>query len=60
MCEKNRHEIAMIPCKYCVVDGCEKRGDNLACPYGKPSNELIKWAFEYTNTLRALGIKVHA
>jgi hypothetical protein len=62
MCEKNRYFIADVPCEICVVENCENRGlKNIhGCDYGKPSNKMIRWAFEYTNTLRALGIKVHA
>ena len=58
MCEKEIHGISMIPCKICVVSNCDDRNEKTAgCPYGKPSNEMIKWAFGYTNALRCAGIK---
>lgn len=61
MCEEPRYSAGPVICKVCVVENCENKGSKVTgCDFGKPSNEMIRWAFEYTNTLRALGIKVHA
>lgn len=60
MCESagERHSISHIPCKICVVEDCSSRGERVGgCSFGKPSNEMIKWAFEYTNALRYAGVK---
>jgi hypothetical protein len=60
MCEpaNERQSIANVPCKICVVENCERRDGNVfGCSFGKPSNDMIKWAFEYTNALRYAGVK---
>lgn len=62
MCEEERFGIAETPCSICVVENCEDKGKGIrGCDFGKPSNELILWAFAYTNKLRSMGLpKQHA
>ena len=53
MCEKNRHCICYTPCAICSVNDCDMK-DNKSiggCAFGKPSNEVIKWAFDYVHAL---------
>lgn len=63
MCEPidERYSAGPVICDVCVVDGCESREKGVhGCDFGKPSNKMITWAFEYTNHLRTLGLKTHA
>jgi len=64
MCEEERFGIVEIPCSICTVEKCDQNSHGIkirGCGYGKPSNEIILWAFAYTNKLRSMGIpKTHA
>lgn len=59
MCEKERYKIATVPCTICVVNDCkDKDRDTMyGCCFGKVSNQMLTWAFEYTNALRYAGVK---
>ena len=63
MCEPydGRYKAGPVICDVCVDTDCGRKGKNIhGCDFGKPSNKMIAWAFEYTNYLRTLGIKTHA
>lgn len=58
MCEDPRFKVAYVICSVCVVNDCKNKDVKSiqGCEFGKPSNEALLWAFEYTNTLREAGL----
>ncbi len=57
MCEDPRWKLAPVICSVCVVD-CPNRNNRpvRGCEFGKPSNEAMRWAFEFTNHLKHVGL----